>query len=185
MKSASGNNFKVTYLCEQPFWNLPRKDGQTWCKSCKKNIPDLRGADRKTVDAMLKRDGGETCGIFYPDQFEINAETRKSPTVLRLVLASAITIFSAGKISSQSIIEPAKTEQHDTSQTSQTSVAEPVRSNPTPDQTADEDKPMDAVRSFFSRRLVLFTIGRREFYVNWKMPFIHTQKARFMGKFKW
>src|SRR5687767_5863665 len=95
------NNINVTYLCRQPSRNLQERNGETYCRACKKNIPDLRDTDLQTIRQLLHRDGGEICGIFYEDQFSINAGTKKSPTFLKLVVASALTVLTTGKLSAQ------------------------------------------------------------------------------------
>lgn len=180
MSPNTGNKIQVNYLCKQPFWNLPKKDGQTWCKSCKKHIPDLREADRETI-LELKRKDGEACGIFYPDQFEVNEQTRKSPTVFRLILAGALTVFAANKASAQTVVDSVKTEQHDTSGiSSQTETARP-ESNPV---AAVDAAPATTSNKKPARRkrVHLFWLGSREFYLNGKLPFIHSHVMR-MGKF--
>ncbi len=175
----------VTYLCKQPSWNLPKKDGQTYCKSCRKTIPDLRDADAETIKALLERDGGETCGIFYPEQFTINAQTQHGPGVLRLVLAGALATFMAGaKLSAQSALtDSLKTEQHETGRIPAANVenGKVVESDTVPAPVAAAVKPVKQPLKY--RRLQLFKVGSRNVYLNWRFPFLHVRRP-FMGRFK-
>lgn len=174
----------VTYLCKQPSWNLPKKDGQTYCKSCRKNIPDLRDADAETIKALLERDGGETCGIFYPEQFTVNAQTQHGPGVLRLVLASALATFVAGEKLSAQAADSVKTEQHDTLRWPYIN-NEPAPGTNAETVTAASERAIQPVRYPLKyRRLQLFRIGHHNVYLNWRFPFLHVRKPR-MGRFRY
>ena len=91
---SENGNIKVEYLCRQPFWLFEKKGKAEFCKVCKHVIVDYSDSDEETIQQALKRSGGQTCGIFYPDQFIINEETKRSPALYRLVYASAITFLA-------------------------------------------------------------------------------------------
>jgi hypothetical protein len=171
----------VTYLCSQPAWNLPKKNGQTFCKSCKKNIPDLRDADQETIKSLLERDGGTTCGIFDPGQFTVNAHTKRSPNVFRLVLAGALATFVSGaKLSAQATVDSVKTEQLDQDGYP---VTTPEIVQPAVD-TAKAEAPAPAqVTRKRKGRIHLFWLGRREVYLSKRFPYVHSRRMGLMGKF--
>lgn len=174
---------KVTYLCRQPSWKLPRKDGKTFCKSCSRHIPDLRGADEETVQQLLERDGGETCGIFSPGQFRINEETQKGPTAFQLIAAGTLAFFvSSTKLPAQTVTEPVRTEQTDSS-----SLNQPPPATITVTENTSEDSTVAVSRHsrlpLKYRRVRLFWLGNYEWYLSWRFPFLHI-KRQFMGKFK-
>lgn len=174
---------KVSFLCKQPFWNFSEKDGQSWCKSCQRQIPDLREADPETIADLLKRDGGESCGLFYRDQFEINEQTKKGPPVLRIVLASALTIFTASKVHSQTVTDSVKTVQTD-------SVSKPQNQSEAPaaeivqNPVVQENYPVQAKRPLFTRRKHLFWLGRKDVWISWRFPFLHIRRP-VRGRFKY
>ncbi len=175
----------VTYLCKQPFWNLPEKNGQTYCKSCRKNIPDLCDADAETIKALLERDGGETCGIFYPEQFTVNTQTQHGPGVLRLVLAGALATFAAGEKLSAQAADSVKTEQHDTLRWPYVRNAPaPVTNEETAAAEVEATKIKPVKRPLKYSKLQLFRIGNRNVFLSWRFPFLHARRP-FMGRFRY
>ena len=181
MKSAQP---KVTFLCKQPFWNFSEKDGQSFCKSCQRTIPDLREAEPETIAALLKRDGGESCGLFYRDQFEINEQTKKGPPVLRSVLASALTIFTASKFHSQTITDSVKTVQTDSVYFGKENPEEPVTETAETNSVQTQSHPSNYKKPFFKRRTHLFWLGSRDVWISWRFPFLHIRRP-VRGRFKY
>lgn len=173
----------VTYLCSQPFRNLPRKDGKTYCKSCSRHIPDLRNADAETVKKLLVRDGGESCGIFYRDQFSVNEKTQKGPTAFQLVAAGTLAFFvGSAKLPAQTMSDSVRTEQTDSSNVSQPSFeAAAVAENTSGDSAVAVSQNTRFPLKY--RRVNLFWAGRFHWYLNWRFPFLHI-KRQFMGKFR-
>lgn len=182
----AGKPFQVNYLCHQPLWLKSKRNGKYWCNSCSKNIPDLREADAETIRRHAQEDGDETCGIFYPDLFEENIHTRKGPALAKIILTGAIAGFAGMKqANAQTIADTVKTEQHiaqpSTGDSTKTSVQSPAK-----------ESFGESLENWFSPRKIgkarkkinLFWIGSRQFYLNSKPPFIHSRVV-WMGKFKY
>lgn len=180
------NRPHVTFLCEQPAWNLSKKVGRTWCTSCQRNIPDLRNASAKEIRELVERDGGESCGIFFPDQFAINPDTKTGPGIYRIMAASLLTVFVAGgKLHAQTQTLPAQTVQTDTSSSSSTAAAEQsVEAQRVADSTLLAQQLSPAEKPLRLRRVNLFRIGAYHYYLSWRFPFLHIRR-QFMGRFKY
>lgn len=164
-------NIKVDYLCSQPFWNFTKKSREEFCKVCRHSITDFSDLSTDEILDKLKNAKGKTCGTFYPDQFIINEQTRRSPPVYQLVFASAFT-FLVSTFSSraqQVISEPVKTEQHYT--TKELNEIYPVCF---PDSTIqDYEAAAEEIKKYKRNRgLKLFRIGRSTFYLSSRFPFI-------------
>ncbi len=173
-------NVKVDYLCSQPFWSFKKSNGNEFCKVCKHSIIDFSTSSTDEIIETFKNANGKTCGTFYPDQFIINEETRRSPSLHRLIYASAITFLSTMFTSQaqNTLNNPAKTEQHYT--TEELNEIYPVCLPEDSSEVISDNIEKPQIRKKNIRGIKLFKIGRRSFYLSARFPFFHSYKRRIM-----
>lgn len=173
----------LDYNCHHP---LPVKGGYSWCSSCRKHVPDLRKATPEEIHALFKAGNGEACGIFDPDQLIIDEETQEGPSLFRILIATGLAAWlgsSDAKAQTQ-VVTP--TEQTDSQDGQETPAAcyidsvQPAAANTDP-ASAKSDDPYDHFKP--RKRIPLFNIGRRQVYLNSKMPFIHMRRRIIMGRY--
>jgi len=179
-------SIKVEYLCKQPFWLFERKGKSEFCKVCKHAITDYRDEDPVIINESIKNLGGETCGTFYPDQFIINEQTRRSPALYRLIYASAMTFLTTtfSSKAQENMSEPVKTAQHYT--TEELNEIYPVCLP-----LEEDDRQESVVKNYEEphrkkkrhRGVKLFSFGRRTFYLSARFPFFKSYRS-FMGRIK-
>jgi hypothetical protein len=170
------NNIRIDYLCGQPFWKFSGKDDK-YCKVCKHHIHDLKEIRDEEINILIKKNKNEFCGAFYKDQFVTDERTRYSPTTFKLILAGMISWLTATtKINAQVSGAPVPTEQHYLGTDSVKTEKESI--NITPGIT-EEEEPLVVKKP--SRKYL--RIGKSQFYVSGKFPFIHKRKM-LRGRFK-
>lgn len=170
------NNIHVEYLCNEPFWKFSKTGEHEYCKVCGHHIKDFTGLDRKSTIETIKQTGGETCGVFYEDQFVIDDKTKNGTTLFKVILASSLSAFVA--TNSNANIKEAHniiTEQGISSGLLQS------------DKIGDEDstsqcvayvKGEDDVNPIAKRKRHYLKIGKTRIYINARFPFLHIRKMR-------
>jgi len=176
---------KVEYLCKQPFWLFEKTGKNDFCKVCKHAITDYRDEDPDIINESIKNSGGETCGTFYPDQFIINEQTRRSPALYRLIYASAITFLTTTFYSraQENVNKPVKAEQHYTTEELNKiyPVCIPLEEDNQPEQLT---KSYESLRNKKRHRgIKLFSIGQRRFYLSARFPFFRSYR-KLRGRIK-
>jgi hypothetical protein len=101
----------IDYLCNVPFWKFTKTDDGKFCKVCRHKIKDFTNLDTHTSIATVKQLGGETCGLFFKDQFTIDNKTQKSSLITNLILASGLTTILNVNSNAQTNNDTIKTEQ--------------------------------------------------------------------------
>lgn len=174
--SCGNKNIRIDYLCGQPFWKFSGKGDNEYCKVCKHPIHDLKEVSDDEIKSLFTENKNEFCGAFYEDQFIPDERTRYSPTTFKLILAGMISWFTAAsKMNAQVSGAPVATEQHYLVNDSVKTEKETI--NVTSDITEEEA----VVVTKPSRKYL--RIGKSQFYVSGKFPFIHKRKMR-RGKFR-
>jgi hypothetical protein len=174
--STVNKNIRIDYLCGQPFWKFSGKDNKEYCKVCKHHIHDLKEISDEEITNLIKEHKNEFCGTFYEDQFVPDEKTRYSPATFKLVLAGVISWFTATtKMNAQVSGAPVATEQHYLGSDSLKTEKETIIIN----SDIIVEEPVVVTKP--SRKYL--RIGKSQFYVSGKFPFIHKRKMR-RGKFR-
>jgi hypothetical protein len=101
----------IDYLCNAPFWKFTKTDDGQFCKVCRHQIKDFTHLDTNMSVETMKQMGGETCGLFFKNQFTLDDKTQKSSVITNLILATGLTTILNVNANAQIHNDTIKTEQ--------------------------------------------------------------------------
>ena len=81
---------RLDYLCSEPFWKFKKENGIDYCKVCKHTITDFTHLENEELIKVLKEQKEGFCGKYYEDQLIIDDQTKKGPSLYKIILASTI-----------------------------------------------------------------------------------------------
>lgn len=172
----------VDYLCKEPFWKFTKRDDNQYCKVCKEDIIDFTQWDEKSVIDHLKLKDGNSCGLFYKEQFIIDDATQTGPSLKAMLIAGGLSsVFSIqGLAQKEETGNNTKIElQKDIPivYLENVNYSEVEKCDTTVLQTGDKPEKEKKVRK--KHRLY---IGNSMIFINFKFPFLHVVKP-YRGKF--
>ena len=178
----ANNDIHIDYLCNEPFWKFTKVGKHEYCKVCKHKIADFTNLDKQTTIDAIHEAGGETCGIFYEDQFVIDNSTQVGPSFATLIFASTLVASVAIDANAQtSKSDSVKSEQF--SEYNSVQLAYPQREDILLECSTNIAKEK-SVSSSNTKRKHRINIGKYRIYFNSRFPFIHISKAR-RGRIKY
>lgn len=168
---------RLDYLCSEPFWKFKKENGIDYCKVCKHTITDFTHLENEELIKVLKEQKKGFCGKYYEDQLIIDDQTKKGPSLYKIILAS--TIASIVSITSNAQI--IKKDSVKTEQLSLNSKLENISSSEEEEigevecyQVPEEE----TVVSSGIKGRKYYKIGNSSFYFNKKFPFVHKRRIR-------
>jgi hypothetical protein len=175
------NDIHIEYLCNEPFWKFTKKGNESYCKVCKHHINDFSNFSKNDAIEYITKQGGETCGIFFKDQFIIDNDTEVGTSFKSLLFAGGLTVLLNTTVSAQSNRDSIKIEQK--SSWDSTVLKRLVRDQVTENDTASINNEKVS-NILFKNKKHRLRIGRTLFYINGRFPFLHIHRIR-MGKIRY
>ncbi len=173
---------KFEFRCDQPESALTIVDGKDYCTLCSTVVLDLREKSDEEVRQIIMQHGGTVCARLCSDQFSIAKRKNNFANKIAVAATAALLLLSTEKSSAQ-VADSVQTVQTDSlSRLNEQPASLAINTNDSSSSTTSAIQPTAPVKAI--RKRVFLTIGRRQFYVVNKFPFIGTRKIRFMGKFK-
>lgn len=172
----------VDYLCKEPFWKFTKRGHNQFCTACKEEIVDFTQWNEKSVIDQLKQKDGNSCGLFYKDQFIIDNTTQTGPSLKAMILAGGLSsVFSTQSLTQNETIVNEIIEIHKDAYVDHFENVDFIKAENCDSLCIDtKDEPEKEKK--YRKRHALY-IGMTRIYVNFKFPFLHIHRIR-MGKLK-
>ena len=182
MQARTDINFE--YKCNQKLSSLRNVNGLPFCDTCQTSIHNLTHKSKDEIKEIIKLNGGSICAQIYKDQLE-ETIPEKNPFSFKLAVASISTflIMLSTRTSAQAP-DSIKTEQHSikADKVSNGEVTVVNGDSVCTVYTKDDPDPITTVKKRYRKKFM--TIGKRNFYITNKFPFIISRRF-FMGRYKW
>ena len=168
------NNIKISYLCNEPFWKFTKTNNSEYCKTCRHSLYDFTALNEVETIQFLQNSDGKTCGIFYENQFLIDNETKKGPSLIALLLTGSLTVAINNNVNAEYL--PLTTLV--TEQSNEFNIKKPKhveRTNHSKQLAANKNKVSRMPKNIYKKEQPL-KIGNLNIYMDLKFPFIHIKK---------
>jgi hypothetical protein len=167
----SSQKIKMKFTCNQDWNAMDVTERGRFCQQCKKEVVDFTRNTEKEIQEF-KAAHGSACGVFTAEQVYDDIIAPISLRPLKKYAAAAATLLA---LQTTAVIA----QQKDSVKTEQVQTWKPGGENKENIcLVRDEEKVKKPVHKVY-----LFNLGRREFYLTRKFPFIHSRRWLVVGAY--